>query len=562
MFYYRIFATFFLFSAVLRLSAEKIHVAFCCDKNHYCEYIGVTVYSIGKNMAAEDELVIHILMLETMEDEHRTKFQKLKDEFSGKMDICIYDDASTIAKIRGLIEGIDHRPNTIGYYILFTLDEVLPDLSKIICLDADVLVLTSLRDFWNIPLERPYCVAGVRDRYDDDPGKLNPDVQNWLLRSLQKFGDNPETLFSLYINSGVLLFNLKRIHKHSLFFRAIEWTRNNSNLDLHDQTAINVVFRGRILECRGKWNTLCFPHINNPNIAIMHFARRCAKPWFLPENLNDPNSPVFIEGAPGSSSHPVIHTLSQAIPRTPVSTQQVQGTIFKEKLLAMSKGASLPGEAWDVVQQIPEISNMLQRLGCLQEDSSTLRYDLDIDIVGLDFQVSDDPPAMPPLNLSIKTQYSSVAICTFQAALDPQMDSAPAQGEEIRLKSAPDPWILCERDSSYQAIPKKNLWALLTFEGARRRLSVTLYIHPISSAAPEQLESIRSASNRDWGTVRSAFLPEADSFQTKPIADILDLLSRKEELGLVSDNSDEETVNLQLSSLWHWYREMSPWRHY
>ncbi|MDR2377241.1 MAG: hypothetical protein LBD54_00585 [Puniceicoccales bacterium] len=67
MLYRKIFASFLLLSVVLGLPAEKIHVVFFCDKNRFCEYIGVAAYSIGKNMAAEDELVIHILILETME---------------------------------------------------------------------------------------------------------------------------------------------------------------------------------------------------------------------------------------------------------------------------------------------------------------------------------------------------------------------------------------------------------------------------------------------------------------------------------------------------------------
>jgi lipopolysaccharide biosynthesis glycosyltransferase len=565
--YRKIFATFLLLSAVLGLPAEEIHVAFCCDKNHYCEYIGVVAYSIGKNMAAGDELVIYILMLETMEDKHRTKFQQLQDEFGDKMDIRIYDDESTIARIRSLIEGIDHRPNTIGYYILLTLDKMLPiDISKIICLDADVLVLTSLRDFWNIPLERPHCVAGARDAYVDDPEKLDTRVQNVLLPSIQKSSDNPETLFSLYINTGVLLFNLERIRKYSLFSRAIEWARNNnrskdhSRCWLYDQTAINIVFRSRILECRGKWNTFCDPlRPIHPNVAIAHFAG-VRKPWKLPEGPGGSNSPVFIAETPGSSSQPVIRIPRRAIFRASASLQQEQRIIFKEKLLAMLKGASLPREAWNVVQQIPEISDMLQRLGCLQEDLSTLNYDLDIAIVGLGYQASDDSPPTIPLEISVPAL--PIAICALHASLDPQMDSAPAQGEEIRIKSVPGPWILCKRDSSYQVIAKKNLWALLTFEGSRRRLSLTLYLHPTSSATSEQLESIRSANVRDWDTVRSAFTSEADPAQAGPIADILQLLPRKEELGLVQYNSDEDTVDLQFSSLWHWYREMSPWKHY
>lgn len=203
---------------------------------------------------------------------------------------------------------------------------------------------------------------------------------------------------------------------------------------------------------------------------------------------------------------------------------------------------------------------MLQRLGCLQEDQQTLCYDFDITVVGLNFRASDDSPSTIPLKISVPA--SPIAICTFQATLDPQMDSAPVQRNEIRLKSAPAPWILCQRDSSYKVIIKKNLWALLTFEGARRGFSVTLYLHPSSSATSEQIESIHSASVQDWGMVRATFAPDADPSQTKPIADILNLLSRKEELGLVQNSSDENTVNLQFSSLWHWYREMSPWRHY
>jgi len=77
-----------------------------------------------------------------------------------------------------------------------------------------------------------------------------------------------------------------------------------------------------------------------------------------------------------------------------------------------------------------------------------------------------------------------------------------------------------------------------------------------------QLSSIRSADSRNWGEIRSAFSPDAsDSPQAESINAILDLLDSKNELHLVQD-SDESGVTLQFSTLWHRYREASPWRHY
>jgi len=72
---------------------EKIHVAFVSDSN-YAECTGVAAYSVCRNMAPEDSVVIHIVMTEPFTTDHRKKFRQLERIFAPRVKIVFYDDPS------------------------------------------------------------------------------------------------------------------------------------------------------------------------------------------------------------------------------------------------------------------------------------------------------------------------------------------------------------------------------------------------------------------------------------------------------------------------------------
>jgi lipopolysaccharide biosynthesis glycosyltransferase len=276
---------------------EKIHVAFCLD-NNYAEGTGVAAYSLCKNMAPEDEAVIHIVMSEPLQQKHREKFQKLEQTFAPKVEIRIYDDEKHLKhlalRFRNIFK-IGHLPFSI--LIRVALSEILPStINKVINFDCDILIFTSLRDLWNRLPSKDYVLAGVaRDFYDthndydhddfdrergtiDHPIRLLP----WLRRQ------HMPIQMPFYINCGMTVWDLFRIRQSQRLTSEIIDFMLRYKPPLTDQDALTIVLRNNALLCDNKWN-VCF-YGSNPyklwfdgslrsrEIAVLHFQFH-PKPW-------------------------------------------------------------------------------------------------------------------------------------------------------------------------------------------------------------------------------------------------------------------------------------------
>lgn len=123
---------------------------------------------------------------------------------------------------------------------------VLPD--KLIYLDTDVLLAKDIGLFYDIDIN-DYDLAGSLDYYG-------------------KVFINPR-----YLNSGVMLWNLKRIRENGIFRRAVTMC-NNRKMLLMDQSAINKCARRKLI-LPSKFNE---QHKKKKDTVIQHFSMRIR--WF------------------------------------------------------------------------------------------------------------------------------------------------------------------------------------------------------------------------------------------------------------------------------------------
>lgn len=149
-------------------------------------------------------------------------------------------------------ELIDSKNMKTGYtpYAMIRLfaDEcdILPD--KLIYLDTDVLLSGDIGEFYDIDIEN-YDLAGVRDHY----GRI--------------------FIYPNYLNSGVMLWNMKAIREKGIFRRATELCKNKKML-LMDQTAINKFAKKKLI-LPTRFNE---QHKNRKDTLIRHFSMRIK--WF------------------------------------------------------------------------------------------------------------------------------------------------------------------------------------------------------------------------------------------------------------------------------------------
>ena len=134
------------------------------------------------------------------------------------------------------------------------LSKIFPNLDTILSLDTDTIINENISDLWETPLNN-YYLAAVRE-----PEKSIND--------------------KIYINMGVVLFNLKKIREDKIDDKII-YALNTISYEYNEQDCINELCAGKILELSSDYN------VNNYSMPanhrkISHFAA-IKKYWELPE---------------------------------------------------------------------------------------------------------------------------------------------------------------------------------------------------------------------------------------------------------------------------------------
>lgn len=240
------------------LDEDVIHIGFGLhDKDgHYSVWVGTAMQSIIDH--TDSKLCFHILHDETVSEENKRKLKQVAHQKGDSIqfyfiDTSIFDD----------VEDRLHR-FTVGTMFRLMLPEILPNLNKIIYLDADLLVNRDIKGLWDIDVSN-YCVAGVRD-YGTYRNTENPYP---VVHGLVDRGK--------YINAGVVVLNLNKIRTTiNLKKASIDYLIEHPKSDLFGQDALNVVCRNSILILDDKWNVyVCIVRFeNNKELddCIYHYA--------------------------------------------------------------------------------------------------------------------------------------------------------------------------------------------------------------------------------------------------------------------------------------------------
>ncbi len=232
---------------------SNINVCLSCDDN-YSKYAGVVIASIFANASSEDKISIYILD-GGVSDQHKREILSLKDIKDSEI--------SFVAVDQGLFEDYKnictHSYISLPAYYRLKMASLLPDVSRVIYLDCDIVVNCSLNKLFESELgNNPF--GGVRD------------INRKMLKK------NPN-----YINSGVLVMDLDNIRKLNLEETIFEWTKLNfESIKLGDQEIINRVCENQITILDDEWNVQSSNFTNRSsytkNPKIVHFVAR-RKPW-------------------------------------------------------------------------------------------------------------------------------------------------------------------------------------------------------------------------------------------------------------------------------------------
>lgn len=233
-----------------------MNIAFCISDN-YADKVKVVMTSIIRNHRSTP------LRFFVFSSSLRAESKALLEKTAAIHPNCRVSFVAVNASLfRNLVLPIDYI--TSEMYYRYAIAELLPEEDKILYLDADLIVKRNIEKLYSTELEDNY-LAGTVDLFAKDKGF----AEKW---------NNAN-----YINSGVLLMNLKKIREDKLLSKLIEKTMELAEkLNFPDQDVLNLVCAGKIKLVSPRYNFtsryMSKKWWMKPFAVIWHYTG-AKKPW-------------------------------------------------------------------------------------------------------------------------------------------------------------------------------------------------------------------------------------------------------------------------------------------
>ena len=257
---------------------REIPVLFVIDKK-FIQQLAVVLQSLISSADENTKYKVFVLVPEVDYEIIRDKINSLfKDKRIDIQIVSVKDE-----RINGLGAG-NQLFSKVVFYRLFA-DMFIEGYDKCIYLDTDIVVCGNLSELYQVELGDNYFGA-IKDY------ELISDEK----KSLEKKEELAIEDISMYVNSGVLLINLKLLREKSIKPMLILESQVKHNLP--DQDVLNKCCYGKILHLPIRYNMRNFYLNNNPkresithfetvdyvnkeveNVCVIHYASQTQRPW-------------------------------------------------------------------------------------------------------------------------------------------------------------------------------------------------------------------------------------------------------------------------------------------
>ncbi len=237
--------------------SNNINICLSCD-DKYAKYAGVVIASVLLNAGEEDEFSFYVLDGGISEGA-KLRINRLKTIRNCEIEF-VKVDPSQFDVYKDILT---HEYISIATYYRLKLSQLLPAVDRVIYLDCDVIVRSSLAEFYNTALNDNY-MAGVIDA---------------------RVKYKPKWKDTKYVNAGVLLMDLNKIRWDNVEDKFVEYTKNNiENIKAGDQDIINFTLEGKIKIVDDRWNVQVSSFLSRSSFTkdpfIIHYIAK-QKPWIF-----------------------------------------------------------------------------------------------------------------------------------------------------------------------------------------------------------------------------------------------------------------------------------------
>lgn len=278
-----------------------MNVFFSVD-NNYAQHLGVAIYSLLSNNGWADEICIYIIDNE-ISAENRGRLETVVSAFPNSKLLFIpfkkWKDSLSLNMAWNI---------SISSYGRLFVGSMLPaGLDRVIYLDCDMIVCSSLEKLWDTDM-RESILAAVQDDVTDDikaAVNLKPDEQ--------------------YFNAGMLLINLKKWRQECVEGKCLEFINSKGGRVIHhDQGVLNGVFRNNWLRLPLEDNLMTIHYIFNRTQILKYFGEH-SEFYSDAEITRAKNAPVILHYTPSFTSrpwlkgckHPLRHLYWDILSKTP-----------------------------------------------------------------------------------------------------------------------------------------------------------------------------------------------------------------------------------------------------
>lgn len=283
-----------------------MHVA-CGATDNFLPHLGVMLHSL---LVRTPRRPLHVWLMrsEVPPPREHERLRSVVETHGGVLSILLVPDAL----MRGLPNPRYFHPS-IWHRVL--LPELLPDIHKVLYLDADMVVTDDLGPLWDTDLGDHLYGAVTAPFYRLQPQGLP-----------RKLG-LPTTAH--YISSGVLLMDLSKMRAEGSVDKLRRYAEQHPDNPCPEQDALIAVYHKHCLYLDPRWNVqpvffdvathrlpfapdVAREAVENP--AVVHFAA-LAKPWhFL-------------------STHPLRHLYFDHLRQTPWPVQPLEGRTLANRFM-------------------------------------------------------------------------------------------------------------------------------------------------------------------------------------------------------------------------------------
>lgn len=209
-----------------------IVVVYSSDDN-YAQHTGVSIASLLDNNKHFDSIYIYIIDNE-ISKVNKDKLIEISNSYRREITFIDFNAYKSIFQL-----NMQWNISISAYARLFISSIIPININKVLYLDCDTIIVDKLDELWSTDINQ-YYVAGVED------------TVNSYTKTAVGININDK-----YINSGMLLVNLKKWRQDNIEEKFSEFIKNaNGSVTHHDQGVINGVLFKKMKILNPKFNIM------------------------------------------------------------------------------------------------------------------------------------------------------------------------------------------------------------------------------------------------------------------------------------------------------------------